>query len=715
MKRVCLLFLVLICAGTVAFGDDQNLLSVSTIPYGSLPLGSSGDLFNVGAGVEASASFMPAWSRFFGAGLGGDVLYLPLSVEDSIYAVSGFGGPVFRLPLGKRFSLFAQGKAGYYHWSSVGWNAEGSNGGALVLGGKAGGLYHIKGGFNLGLGVSYDYYADLYNGISVSLAASYDFRFDAPRRPVKVKSEREVKPEPLELEKEEEVELEEGEGVELRRLSFSRLFPVLYAYYDDNPLGAAIVKNFEKDPAEDVQISFYVERYMDNPMQVGSAFDLEPGEQKKIDFSGLFTEELMEITEGTKVSANVTLSYRMDAEEHSIEYTPVVEFHNRNALSWDDDRKIASFVTAKDPEILSFSKPVVSWMQAVKNPAIDENLQKGIVLFEAVKAYGIRYEIDPTTPFSELSENASAVDFLQFPRQTLQYTSGDCDDLSALYTALLEAVGVETAVITIPSHIYAAFALEASPEEARRMINRSDTLVFEDGKAWVPVEITMFQDTFSKAWQEGAKEWRENNSRDQARLYPTRESWRTYQAVGFREGSGGIRLPDRNAVTSAFTETLKQHIDRQIYPQVAKLQGRIASSSSPHRYENRLAVLYARHGLYDRALEELEQIIARREYPPALINTGNILFLREAYEEALGYYQRVLDRNGRNRTALLGVARCNHELENYGFVSKTYEKLRTVDPDMAARFAYLDLRGDEANRAADAAGVMDTVVWEEEE
>jgi hypothetical protein len=41
--------------------------------------------------------------------------------------------------------------------------------------------------------------------------------------------------------------------------------------------------------------------------------------------------------------------------------------------------------------------------------------------------------------------------------------------------------------------------------------------------------------------------------------------------------------------------------------------------------------------------------------------------------------------------------------------------LKAVDPNLADRFAYLDLKGEEATRAADAAGVRETVVWEEEE
>ena len=30
--------------------------------------------------------------------------------------------------------------------------------------------------------------------------------------------------------------------------------------------------------------------------------------------------------------------------------------NNRNAMTWDDDRKAAAFVTAKDPALLGFAK-----------------------------------------------------------------------------------------------------------------------------------------------------------------------------------------------------------------------------------------------------------------------------------------------------------------------------------------------------------------------
>jgi transglutaminase-like putative cysteine protease len=34
------------------------------------------------------------------------------------------------------------------------------------------------------------------------------------------------------------------------------------------------------------------------------------------------------------------------------------------------------------------------------------------------------------------------------------YRAGDCDDLSILYCSLLEAIGIRTAFVTIPGHIF---------------------------------------------------------------------------------------------------------------------------------------------------------------------------------------------------------------------------------------------------------------------
>ncbi len=60
------------------------------------------------------------------------------------------------------------------------------------------------------------------------------------------------------------------------------------------------------------------------------------------------------------------------------------------------------------------------------------------------------------------------------------------------------------------------------------------------------------------------------------------------------------------------------------------------------------------------------------------------------------------------------MARAGHELENYGTVRESYEKLKLLDPELAERFACLELRGEEASRAAEINEVTEVVVWDEE-
>ncbi|HEB10262.1 MAG TPA: hypothetical protein ENI06_03500 [Spirochaetales bacterium] len=81
-------------------------------------------------------------------------------------------------------------------------------------------------------------------------------------------------------------------------------------------------------------------------------------------------------------------------------------------------------------------------------------------------------------------------------------------------------MGIETAFITVPGHIFIAFSLDMVPDAARRSFLRADELIFRNDKTWLPVEITKIQSNFLDAWQAGAKQWRENEAREQAGFYP---------------------------------------------------------------------------------------------------------------------------------------------------------------------------------------------------
>ena len=129
---------------------------------------------------------------------------------------------------------------------------------------------------------------------------------------------------------------------------------------------------------------------------------------------------------------------------------------------------------------------------------------------------------------------------------------------------------------------------------------------------------------------------------------------------------------------------------------------------------NKLGVLYARYGLMDRAEREFKKVLAKDiNYVPSLLNMGNIYYLNGDMKTAKYYYDKAYKKAPDNPKVLLTVARVNHEMENYGTVNEAYGKLKYLDPDLAQQFAYLDLRGGEALRAASIGGIKEVVIWEE--
>jgi len=409
-----------------------------------------------------------------------------------------------------------------------------------------------------------------------------------------------------------------GEGLDLLDVRLDSVFPVFYGYYDDNPVGKALLKNHENRTIDDIEITFYVKQYMDNPKNCAVPSELEPGEVTEIDLYGLFTNSILSVSEGTKVSALITTKYSYRGSDYKRETTKTLNIQNRNAVTWDDDRRVAAFVTAKDSAVLKFAKNTASVVQSHSSSAVNRNLALAMGIHTALREYGMSYVIDPTTPYAELAGKTEVVDFVQFPMQTLEYKAGDCDDLSILYAALLESVGIKTAFITIPGHIFTAFSLGIPEGEAEKKFSRPEDLIYMNGTVWVPVEITEIKGGFMKAWQAGAKEWRENVTKMQAQFYPTRRAWEDYSAVGFDIAEADIAPPANEKLADAFVREYLTFVERDIGPRVEELEEEIRKTESITA-RNKLGVLYAQYGLYEKAREEFERVIADREYMPALV------------------------------------------------------------------------------------------------
>lgn len=685
-------------------------VSIDVFPGISLPLGTSGDLFTLGGNgsLAAAAGITEEPLVYVSAGLDYDLS--PLQAEASL-SIVGFGvGTGAYLDFGPRLSFrgFVNGGGYYPFFNQTGIESESAVYPYLTAG--IGMFYLMTPAISLGVNTVYRYYIGTYNGIGIQFGSSFYLKGQGPRKARLERSRRTYLPEYLRNARQPAAD----EGIRIEEISIAELFPVLHKYYDQNAIGVLRIENQEPEEITDVKISFYIKQFMDAPKASGEVFVLAPGERKDITLYALLNESVLNVTEATKVTSEVLLEYKIDGNWYSDTRSESVRVYDRNAMIWDDNRKAAAFVTAKDPAILGISKFVSGIVRSNANPAVNLNIQKAMGVHGALGLYGINYEIDPQSAYEQFSRNPEQIDYLQFPRQTMEYRAGDCDDLSILYAAMLESIGVETAFITIPGHIFVAFSTEMSAKDAASQLLEARDLIVRDDRVWIPLEVTERDGDFLRAWQVGAQQWRQYSAEGKAGFYPVREAWALYEPVESPGIEIQLEAPAESEVIGSYQRSKEAFLAQVVFPKIQELERRVTWTRVDVPRLNRLGILYAQFGDPARAIEVFERILTLGEYTPALINLGNVAYMREDWTTALEYYERAERSQPQSTTIKLNIARAHYAMENYGLVKRLYEDIQEQDPVLAERFAYLGA-GAEATARADAVSqAKEAVLWEED-
>ncbi len=685
-KKTLFIIIIILVAFTfaeVVTAQQPGALSLQVTPGLALPIGDSSDTYVIGGGAELSADYSLPFASWLKARGALDFTMAPTEAADSLSLLTFSAGVGFNVNLGSKFYIHGAGMGGY------GLGIYGGATGGSAYAGASGGIgFNISPSFALGVGGAYNHYfsdpTPLFQGVKISIGTK--FRFGVGER------------EPQ---------------IQVDGIRFDPVFPVFYKHYDDHPLGSVIIRNTEKGTITNIKVSFLAPQYMDKPKLCFQADELQRDSELEVPLYALFTDNVLSITEGTKISAQIITEYSFADSVMVMEVSETLRLYDRNAMTWDDDRKAAAFITAKDPEILRFSKNIAGLVRENNTRAVNLNFRIAMGLFEGLGVYGVNYVIDPQTPYADFSSDSAAIDYLQFPVQTMDYRAGDCDDLSILYCTLLESTGIETAFITVPGHIFTAFNIGMPPDEAKRMFRNPGDLIYIDNSTWLPVEITLIQDGFLMAWERGAKQWREHDLEGNSRLFPIHEAWSEFEPVGLTGAASGLQFPDQDEIMETFDRVIVRFVEKEIADKVETYERRISESNNNPRLVNKLGVLYAQYGMTDKASGYFEQAAGSR-YAPAMINLGNIRFLENEYEEALESYEQAEELESGSLLALLGIAKVNYELENYGTVNRTFEEIQRKDPDLASRFSYLVSESTEAGRASSAL-IRDIVVWGEED
>ena len=338
--------------------------------------------------------------------------------------------------------------------------------------------------------------------------------------------------------------------IPIEESSVEPLFPVFYSHYTDNPFGTISFVNNEENDITDVTVSVLLGSYMANPYTVVTIPVVERGETFDVQIFAFLNENILGLLQPKSDSFDVTVEYSSLGNRQSVTHTLPVTVLSRNSMTWEDDRRAAAFVSGKDASAQRFARQVKAVVKNELKSNVPVNVQYAAAIFGALKAFGINYVVDPSSAFTD-NVGTAAVDFLQFPYQTLVYHGGDCDDLTILNCSLLEAIGIDTAFITVPGHIFMAFDSGLSLEEGRKKLDKGYYIEAYD-KIWVPVEITLSQDTFGLAWTYGAREWRKAG--ENALIIPLSDAWNIYLPISVPGSDTSIDVPSREEIIKFFKE-----------------------------------------------------------------------------------------------------------------------------------------------------------------
>ena len=489
------------------------------------------------------------------------------------------------------------------------------------------------------------------------------------------------------------------------------LFAAMTNYYVDHPIGTVTLTNIENYTVTDVEVSFFQPGYMDLATVASTIPELAPGEEREVDLFARFNGNVF-TTQGTlNQTGQLSVSYQARGREADQQIPVSYELYDKTALTWDNLDKVGAFITPQDSALQNYATAIRSYCNLNVNPGLSENLQTAMQIYTGMRHLGMLYEKDPSLPFDLAQEDPLVVDSISLPRDTLG-AAGDCDDLTVLYCALLEAVGIGTGYITVPGHIYPVFDTGVPTSDYRMVHPESSMTLSIDGTLWVPVEVTMINSgNFLEAWRTGAGEWYAYDEQVALRdLTRTAVAQRTFRPVTLIETDIPLQYGDQAAISEDFRRVADSLADLivQSYDDEADARGR-------KQAYNRLGIVAAQLERFDEATAAFNEALRLdRNYLAPKINLANVYYLTGYYEDALRILhdaeEDLTSETRPNQRALgsvyLSLAKVYDELENFDRSAEYFALLADTDPELAAENSYL--RGVSASDSSRAGEVRST-------
>lgn len=441
-----------------------------------------------------------------------------------------------------------------------------------------------------------------------------------------------------------------------------QIFPSMALLYAEQSHGAVVIRNGSSTAIENATLQFFVPDVMDFPSERKIAVIPAGGQHREPVFPVL-TSRVLELTELSYKQAAVTLRFSLNGRQRESRKTVNVAFRGRNDLVWDTTAKVAAFITYNDNPVRDFTRKTLQLFTEDDNPFPSENFAKAARLFDALGALRMAYIRDPNTPYDKIYGNATTIDRVQFPRETLRLKSGDCDDLTVLFSAILENAGVRTRLVTVPEHIFLAFDAGAPQHLLETQVENPDWLVQDGGRVWIPVEVTLIGKSFTESWHEAAKHILKNKGGD-LQFTDVSAAWEKYKPCALESTNWSPEIPDKSAILAILAKD------------------DLGSRQKAKAY-NRAGTVFAKQGLLEDAFANFKKALTLfPDFSDARNNIANLYLLQGKYTDAVVEYRVSLSLNPEQPSVRFNLAIAFNALGKFDESMAEYQAAKQKDPTL---------------------------------
>lgn len=462
------------------------------------------------------------------------------------------------------------------------------------------------------------------------------------------------------------------------------VFSNSYKRYEEDGVGKVRLTNNTRNTLLDIKVSFVLNNFMDFPTETRIE-SLAPGETREVMLKAVFNNNILTLTEDSPVQAKIEASYFESGQPRVYSKIRTINIYDKHRLSWDERNRFAAFVTPKDPVVINFSRSVAAEFGSHKEPT-----QLAAALFNTLGALGMTYVQDPTNPYQVTSNKTDYVDYIQYPRETIQRKSGDCDDLVALYAASLESLGIATRALLVPGHML--MMLATGVEAGTDGYTMSDMYVAYEGMLWIPVEVTLVGQSFIKAWETGAATYYRDKGKAGFDLFDIRQAWRQFKPATLpddrwqplpvgREDIERIFPGDLRSVLKISSQTMTRHYLKAIEDNPQDLDAHL-----------QVGIILARQGDRPEARKYFEKIIAAAPgHAAALNNLGNVHMLEGQFKQAQKLYEEAARQDASDPEILVNLAQAYKATDQIGPAKDAFVRAQRIDPKMTQKYKAMGL------------------------